>query len=270
LWIQRPTTKTPETPVKKGKKGGKTKATAKSKEEPPRQPLNSQSGQVGRAARARARALGTRLSSRLRRGEGDSEWQEPPEDWLQDGGKKPKEDGKAHESDRGSGSFFNADSDLTDISDNEQVVPPDRKSARKVVTSDNEEDTPFGSGSLTEIDDEKEKEAKDEEGETKEDLSEEREKSLDPKDPNFVELEVVRGFNLVIMCVMLIPAQICTTLDGWRKFAAKFEKSQHKDEKRLHRHIIKWIIPDLESRQEVRLTSAPGFLSLIALPFVGT
>lgn len=203
MWIQRPTTKAPETPVNKGKKGGKAKATAKRKEEPPRQGLNSQSGQVGRAARARARALGTRLSSRLRRGEGDSEWQELPDEWLQDDGKKPKEDGKGHESDRGSGSIFNADSDLTDISDNEQVVPPDRKSARKVVTSDNEENTPFGSGSLTEIDDEKEKEAKDEEGETKQEPSEERERSLDPKDPNFIEFETVRVFNLSYRVLLL-------------------------------------------------------------------
>jgi hypothetical protein len=140
--------------------------------------------------------MGTRLSSRLRRGEGDPEWQEPPEEWLQDNGKKLKADGKGHESDRGSASIFNADSDLTDISDNEQVVPLDRKSARKVVTSDNEEDTPFGSGSLTELDDEKEKDANDEAGETKEELPEQREKTLDPKDPNFVELETVREFEL--------------------------------------------------------------------------
>jgi len=193
----------PETPVKKGKKGGKAKATAKSKkDEPPRPTLNSQSGQAGRAARARARAMGTRLSSRLRRGEGDPEWQEPPKEWLQDDKKKPKEDGKGHESDRASASIFNADSDLTDISDNEQVVPPDRKSARKVVTSDNEEDTPFGSGSLTDLDDEKEKETKDE---AKEELFEEREKTLDPKDPNFVELETVRGFKLPYRMLVLIP-----------------------------------------------------------------
>ena len=140
--------------------------------------------------------MGTRLSSRLRRGDGDQEWQEPPEEWLQGAGKKPKEDGKGHESDRGSGSFFNADSDLTEISDNERVVPPDRKSARKVVTSDNEEDTPFGSGSLTELDDEKEKDAKDEASETKEEPSEECEKTLDPKHPNFIELETVHGFKL--------------------------------------------------------------------------
>lgn len=195
LWVQRPTTEVSETPIKKGKKGGKTKpATKTKKEDPPRQTLSSQSGQASRAARARARAMGTRLSSRLRRGEGDPEWQEPPEEWLQDGGKKPKEGGKGPESVHGPGSIFNADSDLTDISDNEQVVPPDRKSARKVVTSDNEEDTPFGSGSLTEIDDEKEKEVRDEAGGAKEELSEE--KTLDPKDPNFIELETVRGLNL--------------------------------------------------------------------------
>lgn len=205
MWIQRPTTKTSETPVKKGKKGGKAKTTAKSKkEDPTRQMLSSQSGQASRAARAKARAMGTRLSSRLRRGEGDPEWQEPPEEWLQDESKKPKPDGKGHESDRGSGSFFNADSDLTEISDNEQVVPPDRKSARKVVTSDNEEDTPFGSGSLTEIDDEKEKEAKDETGETKDVLSVSREKTPDPKDPNFIELETVRGLNLPYRALVLI------------------------------------------------------------------
>jgi hypothetical protein len=143
--------------------------------------------------------MGTRVSSRLRRGEGDREWQELPEEWLQGDGKKPKEDGKGGESDRGSGSFFNADSDLTDISDNEQVVPPDRKSARKVVTSDNEEDTPFGSGSLTEIDDEKDKdEVRDEVDETKEEATEEREKTLDPKDPNFIELETVYGLIFLI------------------------------------------------------------------------
>jgi len=150
--------------------------------------------------------MGTRLSSRLRRGEGDPEWQEPPEEWLQDPSKKPKEDGKGHESDRGSGSIFNADSDLTDISDNEQIVPPDRKIARKVVTSDNEEDTPFGSGSLTEIDDEKEKEAKDEAGETKKELSHEQEKTPDPKDPNFIELETVRGFDIHYQVLVLIPS----------------------------------------------------------------
>lgn len=167
--------------------------------------LSTQSGQASRAARAKARAMGTRLSSRLRRGDGDPEWQEPPEEWLQDESKKPKLDGKGHESDRGSGSFFNADSDLTDISDNEQVVPPDRKPARKVVTSDNEEDTPFGSGSLTEIDDEKEKETKDEAGETKEVLSDEREKTPDPKDPNFVELETVRGLNSCLSSTCVEP-----------------------------------------------------------------
>ena len=166
--------------------------------------LSSQSGQASRAARAKARAMGTRLSSRLRRGEGDPEWQEPPEEWLQDESKKPKPDAKAHESDRGSEGFFNADSDLTEISDNEQVVPPDRKSARKVVTSDNEEDTPFGSGSLTEIDDEKEKEAKDEAVETKGVLSVEREKTPDPKDPNFIELETVRGLNVLYQAFVLI------------------------------------------------------------------
>ena len=207
MWIQRPTTKAPETPVKKGKKGGKAKATAKSKkEEPPRPAFNSQTGQASRAARARARALGTRLSSRLRRGEGHPEWQEPPEEWLQDDGKKLKEDGKGHESDRGSVSIFNADSDLTDISDNEQVVPLDRKSARKVVTSENEEGTPFGSGSLTELDDEKENEAKDEAGETKEERPEQREKTLDPKDPNFVELETVRELKLAYRMLVLIPS----------------------------------------------------------------
>lgn len=207
MWIQRPTTKAPETPVKKGKKGGKAKTTAKSKKEEPSRPaLNSQSAQASRAARARARAMGTRLSSRLRRGEGDPEWQEPPEEWLQDDGKKPKADGKGHESDRGSEGFFNADSDLTDISDNEQVVPLDRKSARKVVTSDNEEDTPFGSGSLTELDDEKDKEANDGAGETKEELPDQREKTLDPKDPAFVELETVRGLKLPYRMLVLITS----------------------------------------------------------------
>lgn len=164
--------------------------------------LSSQSGQASRAARAKARAMGTRLSSRLRRGEGDPEWQEPPEEWLQDDSKKSKPDVKGHESDHISGSIFNADSDLTEISDNEQVVPPDRKSARKVVTSDNEEDTPFGSGSLTEIDDEKE--VKDEPGEAKEVLSDEREKTPDPKDPRFIELETVRGLNLSYRALVLI------------------------------------------------------------------
>jgi len=190
--------------VKKGKKGGKAKTTAKSKkEQPARQVLTSQSGQASRAARAKARAMGTRLSSRLRRGEGDPDWQEPPEEWLQVDSKKAKPDGKAHESDRGSGSIFDADSDLTDISDNEQVVPPDRKSARKVVTSDNEEDTPFGSGSLTEIDDEKEKEVKHKAGETKGVLSDAHERTPDPKDPRFIELETVRGLNLPYRALVL-------------------------------------------------------------------
>ena len=190
--------------MKKGKKGGKAKTTAKSKkEQPARQVLTSQSGQASRAARAKARAMGTRLSSRLRRGEGDPDWQEPPEEWLQVDSKKAKPDGKAHESDRGSGSIFDADSDLTDISDNEQVVPPDRKSARKVVTSDNEEDTPFGSGSLTEIDDEKEKEVKHKAGETKGVLSDAHERTPDPKDPRFIELETVRGLNLPYRALVL-------------------------------------------------------------------
>lgn len=165
--------------------------------------LSSQSGQASRAARAKARAMGTRLSSRLRRGEGDPEWQEPPEEWLQDDSKKSKPDGKGHESDHISGSIFNADSDLTEISDNEQVVPPpDRKSARKVVTSDNEEDTPFGSGSLTEIEDEKED--KDGAGEAKEVLPDEREKTPDPKDPRFIELETVRRLDLSYRALVLI------------------------------------------------------------------
>lgn len=203
LWIKRPTTK-PEAPTKdlkrkkhptKGaqqpsKRKAPTKATTKaapsqSKAKPHKAAEKSSKVQDKKPNVTNGTRLGSRVS---RRGGGDG-WQKVPEDWLKDTSTLEKHGKKKQDTDaKDVEALFDADSDLTDLSDNDK--PQDAKT--KGVTG-----TALDSGSdLTDIEDEQSEDEDEKGGSTEQ--SEDVKMFVDPRDdPNFVEFETVRAILLV-------------------------------------------------------------------------
>ncbi|KIM33671.1 hypothetical protein M408DRAFT_158678 [Serendipita vermifera MAFF 305830] len=168
---------------------------------------------------------GARMGSRVSRRGGTDGWQKVPDEWLKDttgsnsqGKKKQTPDAKEVEA------LFDADSDLTDLSDHEK--PEDAKTKGTTgATSDSDSD-------LTDIDDEDESEDEEEKNGSTEPNGDVK-MEVDPRDdPNFVEFET-----------------ICVTMNEWKEFAEKFKSVKSHNERRLYRYITMVVIPEMEEHQ---------------------
>ncbi|KAK7454556.1 hypothetical protein VKT23_011309 [Stygiomarasmius scandens] len=163
----------------------------------------------------RSRALGTRISARLRGAEDEEEWQEIPEEWLNDGNLSNKEIVKGKGKGKGRSTGLESDkssvSDLTELSE---------------LSSEEEEEA-----------DEKADTEEKEYAEEKEDTDEEKEESLEPEPEPAEEVKVETTENFVEW------ETICVTLYEWEHIAERWQNVTHYAEKALYKVLTKEIVP---------------------------
>ena len=232
------------------------------------------------------RPMGTRMSARLWGGvtEGDDEWQEIPDEWLNERGERggtsgsERLDGEAEmdqssdpdlrpepepeavpdpdkDAPRAKTGLESDDDDVSELTELTEISPPatvlvshsNTKKARKKGAGSRRKTSRTKRGTLV-VEDSVDIAQPDEEVEPEEEIEPEW---RPPED--FVEWETVRFFSADFAGVFdnSVRMQICVTLNDWEHICERFEGATHYTEKALFKLLSQHIVPAIVAELQV-------------------